>query len=257
MSSIDREAFIKESLDRILTQYRESPNLLAVIRHDIGQIADAAIAADSIPSFFDIDTSTADQLTLLGKRMGWPRCHCVCVLPPVFGFECETPNPNQTIVGFACEGGGGGWLDYWPESWGENSSDIPSIWADCNAAGSGDYCFTDDEVYRGYLKARRYQMLHRFDLDGLQAAAQHIWGEASYAINLGFGRACVAIGRDLTAREERELDLAFRVLPFAPGIERYVFRGDAPLFGFGTGWAGFCEDAAWFCPALIDPYACA
>lgn len=233
--SLNRDAFVEEALDRILTQYRESPRLFGVIRYDVGQIADVAVEIDSIPSYFDIDTAVGDQLTLIGERMGWPRCHCVCVIPPLFGYPCEPASPNLTIVGY-CE---------------------DAVFDGCYAAGSGDLCLNDDDVYRGYVKARRYQALQRYNIDDLQSAARHIWGNTAYAVNMGQAKACVASGRALTDAEIRELPLAFRVLPFAPGITTYVHEGDGLIFGYGSGWAGYCEDAGYFCPRLVEPYACA
>jgi hypothetical protein len=232
--SLNRDIFVETAIDRILTQYRESPNLLGVIRYDIGNIADVAVQIDSIPSFFDIDTAIGDQLTLLGKRLGWPRCHCVCVSPPVFGFACDTTEPNQVIIGFCEEG----------------------VWSNCRAAGSGDICLDDDVVYRGFIKARRYQALQRYAIDDLQTAARDIWGSTAFAVNMGTGRAAVGLGRELTNREEMELPLAFRVLPFAPGVARYVHRGSGLSAGFGAGWGGFCDGSQWFCPTFVDPFAC-
>jgi hypothetical protein len=247
--SLNRDAFVEEAIDRVLTQYRESPNLLGLIRYDIGQIADVAVEIDSIPSFFDLDTAVGDQLTLLGKRLGWPRCHCVCTIEPVFGFACDGDNPNQQIIGF-CE-------EQWPEVWGDSWGIIrQGIWADCRAAGSGDICFDDDEVYRGYLKARRYQAIQRYQFDDLMAAMAHVWGETTNAFTFRNGTVVVSPGRALNDREQRELPVALRVLPIAPGIRIDVHLYTGPVFGFGEGWTGFCEDAQWLCPEPIDPYAC-
>lgn len=222
-------------MDRVITQYRESDNLLGVIRYDVGAIADAHLAACKIPSAFDLDTAAGEQLTFIGERLGWPRCHCVCVTPPVFGFSCGTANPNHIVLGFC--------------------KDV--VWADCQAGGTGDLCLADDEVYRGYVRARRFQVLQHYSIDDLQAAARFIWGPSAFAVSMGRGKACAAPGRALTSREEQELPLAFRVLPFAPGIARFVHRGVANSFGFGSGWGGFCDGSEWFCPTFIDPLACA
>lgn len=227
--------FVEARIDRVLTQYRESPNLLAIIRHDLGQIAEAGIAACHIPSRFDILDAVGDQLTIIGKQLGWPRCHCICVPVPVFGFGCGTTNPNKPVVGL-CEGG---------------------VWANCQEAGSGDICFNDDEVYRGYLLARRYQLLQLWDIDSLQAAAAHIWGTNATVTSMGGARVAVQPGRPLTSLEAMQLPVAFRVLPIAPGITPHVSYTTGKVFGFGSGWGGLCEGASWLCPEEIDPYTCA
>lgn len=227
-------ALVEERINRILTQYRESPRLLGILRHDLEAVADIIVASFSLPDAFDINSATGDQLTLVGKRLGWPRCHCVCTIQPVFGFSCGQVTPNQPIVGF-CEGGS---------------------WFGCNEAGTTDYCFADDEVYRNYLLARRYQALQLWDIESLQDAAAHLWGASASVVNMGGGRVAVSPGRSLTLAEQTELPLAFRVLPIAPGIKPHVSLNAGPVFGFGAGWAGLCESAEWFCPTPIDPYTC-
>lgn len=234
MDCPEKAPLVEERIDRILTQYRESPNLLGIIRHDLEEIAEIIVEACSLPDEFDILYAIGDQLTLVGKRMGWPRCHCVCTVQPVFGFACGVASPNRPIVGF-CEGGS---------------------WVGCQDAGTSDLCFDDDEVYRGYLLARRYQALQMWDIESLQAAAQYIWGPTATVVSLGRARVAIAPGRSLTSTEELELPVAFRVLPLAPGITPMVSFNVGPIFGFGTGWAGLCEGGQWFCPQVIDPYNC-
>lgn len=231
----EKADLIQAGIDRLLTQYRESPNLIAVIEHGLLQLSDAAMMICAIPDHFYLDTAVGDQLTLLGKRLGFPRCHCVCDdTGPLFGFSCGEANPNRPIVGF-CES---------------------STWAACNSFGVGELCLDDDEVYRGFLLARRYQALQRYALDDLQQAMGHIWGSSARAMSMGGGKVSLSPGRELTLREEQELPLALRVLPIAPGIEIYVSRSVGNLFGFGAGWAGFCEDAVWHCPEKVNPYDC-
>lgn len=230
----DPFAFVEDLVGEVETQYRESPNLLAMMRHGLRQIHEVVAELCSLPEKFNLLTAVGDQLTILGRRLGWPRCHCVCEPAPVFGFACGPTNPNQTIVGFCEEG----------------------TWGNCQQVGGGTLCFNDDETYRRYLLARRFQMLQLYGIDDLQAAAQHIWGETATAISMGDGKAAVSPGRGLTTLELRQLPLAFRVLPFAPGIETFVSYQTGPVAGFGDGWAGFCG-GEWFCPEKINPYECA
>lgn len=235
MECPDKAVIVEERIDRILTQYRESPNLLGIIRHDLEQIADIIVAACDLPSEFDIDTAVGDQLTLVGKRLGWPRCHCICVPVPVFGFSCGTTSPNKPIVGL-CEGG---------------------VWSGCQEGGDGDICLDDDEVYRGFLKARRYQARQLWDIDSLSAAAQHIWGDTVTVVSMGGARVAIQPGRPLTNLEQIQLPVAFRVLPLAPGVTPFISYEVGKVFGFGAGWGGLCENAMWFCPQEFDPYNCA
>lgn len=215
----EKTELVEQRVDRVLTQYRESPKLLHVMRVYLGQVADAALAGCTIPSFFDLDTAVGDQLTLIGKRIGFPRCHCVCNIQPVYGFECEGYGDYQ-IVGFCDENG---------------------AWADCGPFGTSDTCITDDEMYRRFLKARRYQMMALFDIASLTAAVQHLFGEQAGVLSAGNGRVVIAPGRDLTAGEIALLQIYPRVLPVAPGIRIRFHFGATRVFGFGEGWGNFCE----------------
>lgn len=209
-------------LDRVLTQYRESPNLLYLARTFLTEVDTIIQSICGLPEEFDIDSAMGDQLTLIGKRLGWPRCHCVCVTQPVFGFACEDDdNPADfPIVGF-CEAGS---------------------WVDCNEFGVGEICITDDEVYRGFLKARRYQFLSLYDRFSLTQALQHLWGDTAAIMDDGNGRVVMTPGRELTNPEIALLQLVPRVLPVAIGIRQRFHFGPREVFGFGEGWGGFCEE---------------
>ena len=235
MTCLDKQEIGDELLSKVLTQYRESPKLLGVIRESIEKVVDASNSICELPEKHEILTAVGDQLTNVGKRMGWPRCHCVCSEPgPVFAWSDAPTNPTRDYVGFC---------------------DPAGSWEGCEGVGSSEICFNDDEAYRGYLLARRFQALQLYDIDSLQAAAQHIWGENASAYSQGGGDVVVSVGRALTATENRQLPLAFRVLPIAPGIRPFVDKTVGPLWGFGEGWASLCG-GVWSCPEPIDPYNC-
>lgn len=226
---------VDAEISKVLTQYRESPNLLGVISAYLEQVADIMRVIHTIPLYFDLDTAVGEQLTLLGKRLGFPRCHCICTIAPVFGFECDGGYGGPYDIAGFCEEG---------------------TWIDCRDTGTSTICIDDDEVYRQMLKARRYQVLGLYDADSLQAAAEHIWGETAQVVSLGLGRVVVSPGRPLTTFEVLSRAVAFRALPIAPGIKSYTSAAVGPIFGFGTGWFGFCEGAVWLCPTDPYPYAC-
>lgn len=264
---VDIEAKVETRVDRVLTQYRESPKLLHLIRTYLRQAGDVMDAACSIPSFFDLDTAVGDQLTLLGKRIGFVRCHCVCNVQPVFGFDCTGVPTDYVIAGFC---------------------DDAVTWVNCGPFGSSDLCITDDEIYRRFLKVRRYQLLALYDLQSLTEAVQTLWGPAASVMEARNGRVIVAPGRELTVVESALLPLYVRVLPIAPGIEVRLHFGQARVFGFGEGWGGFCDtmtesepinttgggnlltapdeepilatplpvDAPWMCQIDVKPYSC-
>lgn len=264
-------ALVDREMSRIATQYREAVRFRGYMSAVLGQLEEVAQATCDIPNHFDLNTAVGEQLTWLGKRMGVPRCHCVCTTKPLFGFACEDNPTPYPIAGF-CE---------------------DSVWEGCG--GVSDLCLSDDGVFRAHLKARRYQMLGLFDLQSLAIAIKQVWGPSAWIPRAEKGQIVLSPGRDLAPDELLRLPVTLRILPIAPGIRIAMHYGDAPIFGFGTGWAGFCDsiptdpvfgfacpetpsprpvvgfcdDGAWvncappvvpagfwLCPVEIDPYAC-
>ena len=265
---------VATELVRIATQYREAERLRGYMAAVLAQIEDIARATCAIPSFFDLRTAVGEQLTFLGKRMGFPRCHCVCNTRPVIGFACDDPAqaPLFPIVGFCDDG----------------------AWLGCG--GVSDLCISDDEVYRAHLYARRYQMLGLFDIESLGAALKHVWGLTAWIPQASGGQVVISPGRELTASETQRLLITLRALPIAPGIGIALHFGSNMIAGFGEGWFGFCSqvpqqpvfgfdceagpnarpiagfcdadgvwvncappivsEGYWLCPVVVDPYAC-
>lgn len=224
---------VEIEIDRIATQYREAQRLIGYMRAVFGEVEDAARAGCAIPENFDILNAVGEQLTFIGKRMGFPRCHCICVPTPVLGFSCGVDEPIP-IAG-ACE---------------------EATWLSCHDGGAGDLCIYDDEAYRAHLLARRYQMLGLFDWASLRTAIQSVWGSPAWIVDTKPGRVVISPGRPLSPAERARLPVTLRILPAAPGVEILMWLGSRLVAGFGTGWAGACVDAQMLCPIKIDPYAC-
>lgn len=215
------DVMIEERIDRVLTQYRESPKLLAVIRTYLLQVTAVSEALCVVPDAFDLETATGDQLTILGKRLGWPRCHCVCSIEPVFGFACDDVFSLRPLVGFC---------------------DETSSWENCSS-GISEICLDDDETYRKFLKVRRYQFLNLYDLTSLEDCLRIFFGADAGVMHAGQGRVVVAPGRELTQGERNLLQLYARVLPIALGIRVTFHFGTRRVFGFGEGWGGLAEES--------------
>lgn len=210
---------VDERLRRVLTQYRESPKLIHLIRTYLRQVEIVEQAICDMPSFFDIRSAVGDQLTLIGKRLGFPRLHCVCNVQPVFGFDCGNNSYGLSILGFCTE----------------------ATWADCADLGISFITVSDDEIYRKFLMARRYQVMAYFDPDSLKAAVRELFGPQAMVMDRRNGRVVVAPGRDLTPTELAVIQLYPRAIPVALGIRLRFHFGPLRAFGFGEGWGGFCD----------------
>ena len=181
---------IQEKLDLVLTQYRESPNLLAIISTYLDQVRLAQLALCEIPDKFDLDTAVGDQLTILGKWLGFPRCHKIPTPVPVFGFECDGVISRYNLSGF-CES---------------------AIWFGCDGLADLEVCINDDELYRKFLYVRRYQLQGKNDYLSFQACIEILFGvQATYTQS---GRIItVSPGRVLLSGEVTFLKVYERVLP--------------------------------------------
>ena len=216
---IDPADRVESKIDKIATQYRESPKLLGLMRTYLQQVAEAADVACHMLDAFDIDTAVGDQLTILGKALGWPRCHCAGQRRPVFGFACDGDScdiPVVPVAGF-CE----------------------AEW-DCGGPEFVEFCFTDDELYRRFLKARAITLTADYRRPGLTEASQTLFGPDAVIYQERPGVVAIATGRLLTSVEISIAHLFRQVLPVAHGVRLELWHSDGPLFGFGDGWGGFC-----------------
>lgn len=233
----EQRDFVEPQIDRLATQYREATKFIGILKAQLEEIQDVARILCGLPGYFDLDGSVGEQLSFIGKRMGWPRRHCVCVTLPVLGFEyADPPAGIQIPIAGNCE---------------------DATFLACGATGAGEVELTDDETYRRFLRVRRYQMRRLYDISSLQNAAQVMWGATARIHDGQPGTVVIAFGRALSDYEAAILPLALRVLPIAPGIRPLVHFGFGPILGFGQGWAGNCEGGEVLCPEFIDPYGCA
>lgn len=217
-------ALVETALDRIATQYRESPRLIGLIRALLSAAEAPTLALCPVPDFFDLDTAAGDQLTIIGKWLGWPREHCRGTRAATFGFtagctECELDR-GPILAGF-CEG----------------------IWDGCPDSEFASYTFTDDALYRRFLKARRAQIAGDYSRPALLSAARALFDDDGLVIlRERPGTATLILSRAFTAGERQILHLYGWVLPVAPGIALDILSrpDDGLVFGFGDGWGGFC-----------------
>ncbi len=220
MTCIDPDEMVEEQIDRVLTQYRESPKFLYLLRTYLKSVSERSQKICNIFQYFDIEKAGGDQLTILGKILGFPRCHCVCDTVEVFGFECLFNTQRFVLSGFCSS---------------------TQTWLDCADPGVSEICIDNDDFYRKLLKIRRYQIFALYDWESLTECIQILWGENARIINTREGEVIVTPGRDMTPEEERFMQIIPRVLPTAPGISLKLHLNHPIVFGFGDGWGGFCE----------------
>lgn len=211
----------EEKIDKLGTQYRESPNLKELIRNYLRKVGDAYTIACGMLDYFDIDTAVGDQLTILGKVLGWPRCHCAGQRRPVFGLVCEGDDycdlPDRPIGGL-CE------AEF-----------------DCGGPEYVEFCFTNDEVYRSFLKARIVTLTGDYSRAGLTDAARELFGPDAVIYQESEGVVAIATGRVLSNIEIGIAHLYEQVLPIAPGVRLEIYHSPGPPLGISTGWGGLCD----------------
>lgn len=220
--TVDTSEIRDDSISKILTQYRESPKLLSVIDHWLQILEEVMIQINSIPDYFDLDTAVGEQLTFIGKRMGFVRTHCVCTTRFVYGIEtpyCE-PKPFIEIAGLC---------------------DSSATFIDCDENGSGIVTIYDDELYRNCLKVCAYRIGNQYSWDDLTNAIQILFGVNAIIAASGNGRVVIWPGRAITNEEFVLLQVYARILPVAMGIKIFFHLGVNRIAGIGTGWGGFCE----------------
>lgn len=222
MTCPDPAALLESKIDKIADQYRESPNLIGVIRDRLHQPAVLAQLVCQVIPYFDIDTAVGDQLTIIGKALGWPRCHCRGQRRPVFGFECvDECGPPVIPIGGFCE----------------------AEWDCGNGPDYIEFCFTDDELYRGFVKARRWAVAGDYTHHGITMAARDVFGPNAVIYEDGAGFIEIAAGRLLTNTEISIAHLYEQCLPIPPGVRLEINHSNGVPFGFGEGWGGFCNGA--------------
>ncbi|MCB1421740.1 MAG: DUF2612 domain-containing protein [Nitratireductor sp.] len=191
-----------------------------LIRNYLDQVRQAGEETCAIPPKFDIDTAVGEQLTFLGKRLGWPRDHCKGEQIPVFGFECDDAcYDGPPVTGFCSD----------------------SNWKGCDGPEHYPYHFADDEFYRKFLKSRVITLTGNWFRPNLERALDILFGDGEAVYFERAGEISIHVARGLTNEERKVRFLYPEVLPVAPGVRvRFVF-GEAPVFGFGTGFDGFCS----------------
>lgn len=189
---VDVSTRIDEKLSLVLTQYRESPNLLGMMSAYLKQVIEVQDAIAEIPSKFDLDTAVGDQLTIIGRWLGFPRAHNVPSAVPVFGFECEGQTSQYNLAGF-CEG---------------------ALWLGCPGVSSFNVTIAEDELYRKFLYVRRYQLLGYNDYRTFVICIKILFGSAADYTQTG-RIIDVSPGRALSDYEQTFLKVYERVLPCA------------------------------------------
>lgn len=232
--AVNKSEMVEERIDRVWTQYRESPNLLGVTRAALNELADVAERGDAISTAFDIDTSSAEQLTIIGGWLGWPRTHCQGSKAKVFGFSCpdDDCSVGYPVLGF-CEG---------------------ARFA-CKDARSEEFTFEDDALYRQFLKARVVSINAarslQFTRQDLIDAAGVLFGSEVVIVREGRGKLILCLTRFFTPQELQILHLAREVLPVPPGVALTWAHCDGAVFGVGEGWGLLCTSS--FYTVIKDP----
>lgn len=218
------EPLVAERINRVLTQYRESPRLLGMITAYLTELAEAIERADAIPAAFDIDTSEGDQLTKIGQWLGFPRVQAKGQRVKAFGFERPSlPSITYPVAGF-CD------------------SRFLCAGNDFEAKA-----FDDDAEYRRFLKARAVAvnaaLSGRYDREVLTDAASALLCDEVLIVEEGEASITLCLTRFYTDAEKSMLHLAAQVMPLPLGVRLFWAHCDGVPFGFGMGWGEMCNSS--------------
>ena len=215
MSYCDTDLFVERKLEHLITQYRESPNFIALLTAYLNGLRENLDDLCDIRDAFDIDTATDHQLTVIGNIVGWPRNHCAGRRLPIFGFDCDDDGTDRGIITG----------DFCPEG----------VHFDCDINPSyGEYNFDDDELYRRFIKAKVIAEKRDYSLPGIIEAAEVLFDSPASAKTSIEEPATVnlIVHRLLTDTELAIANLFQHVLPIAPGVKLVVFESDGEPFSF-------------------------
>jgi len=263
----DKAAEIEARIDRIATQYRESPNLIALMRSYMEEFGLAAEAMVEIASAFDLETKGGDQLTIIGKWLGWPRHHPNGQLATFFGFDSapvqpfggfgETPPSEWDTAGSEAEQ----LLGFNPDADPNQDPDYFPVDGFCGegifytegAQRYRAYDFSDDEEYRVWLKAMQRRLQKDYRRGTLAEAATGIFGSEVVPIEERAGEMILCLTRAFTVQERRYLHKVEEVLPVTPGALLRWAQSEGSPFGFGAGWGELGQNG--FYKIVRDPFA--
>jgi hypothetical protein len=225
--------WVNEELAKIITQYREAYKFHELLKNHLKHIEAPAILACSLMQTFDVETAVCEQLTFLGRLLGFPRYQCKGLQKPRFAFGfC---NPLTDIC--AC----------------------PSC-NECDVEPEQGFCFgymgdvydpfefkcSDDELYRRFLLCRIIQRTKKFKKDALLQALMLLFDVTDpIIISSERGRVRVSINRPLTPFEKKAWHMYRAVLPVGLGVrvEILVQNDTNRPFGFGAGWGELCHSS--------------
>jgi Protein of unknown function (DUF2612) len=222
--------WVTQEIDKIITQYREAYKFKALTKNHLKQIEEAAVYACGISQYFNIETAECDQLTMLGRLLGFSRFQCKGLQRP--RFKWSTCNPLAALcVCSACDEcayeQGTGWCEgYW--------GDIYDPF---------EFTCGDDELYRRFLFCRIIQRGKKFTKGNLVKALNLLYDtDEAMVISSQGGVIRVAICRPLTQFERRAWHMYRAVLPVGLGVRTEILdqKTTAKPFGFGTGWGEWC-----------------
>lgn len=211
-------------LERRIGQYVESDNLAAVLGTYLREMEPVRAALAELARVLDLDTAQGEALSLIGRRMGFPRTHCVSQSRPVFGF----PRPNGPLPGEPEIG---------------DLGDPATVWAGSEAVGVGSITINDDAAYRRFLKARAVQLRSDYTVAALLRACVALFGPGVEILGDTDRTVVVVLPARLDATARLWRPLYPRVLPIPPCVSVRFHERDPSLdlFGFGAGWAPLFE----------------
>ena len=225
LNSVCDAPLVDAHMSKVLTQYRQSQKLLTLLA---GLIASLEPIKENLCLnlyWKTLDLSTGEQLDFYGALVGMPRCVCDAKQRTFFGFS----NASCVDDPCGCLNPIGGFCDDFKCS-------------DNVETGIGEYCFTDDDLYRRFIKGKILSNASDGSTHSIIEVANAIFDStSSFIASNVHSLVTVGLDRPFTTEEFELLPLIEKIIPTYPSTKVQFSHSNGKPFGFGAGWGEFCS----------------
>ena len=177
---------VSDALDSLIAQYRDSPNLRAVVSSFVSRVDEALDAAASLAVVRDLDNATGDALDIIGDVVGQPRT--LAGIVPLGFFQYWTGSGGPAGLGFGSV----------------SDPSLGSRFRSINEPAAAGLTLEDPE-YRAMLKAKIHRNMTSATPEDVIAAIRAVLPDAPDVIiaeGPGSAEATATVQRALSTEEQ-------------------------------------------------------